>query len=38
MEQQRGTGRGSPRIPSRLHTVSSEPDSWLDLVNREVLA
>ena len=29
--------RGRQRIPSRLHTVSAEPDAGLDPVNREVM-
>ena len=29
--------RGRERIPSRLGTVSTEPDSGLELTNREML-
>ena len=31
-----GAGRGGERIPSRLHTVSAEPDVGLELTNREI--
>ena len=29
--------RERERIPSRLHTVSTEPDVRLDLTNREIM-
>ena len=29
--------RGRERIPSRLHTVSAEPDVWLNLMNHEIV-
>ena len=29
--------RGRERIPSRLHTVSEEPDSALELTNRKIM-
>ena len=29
--------RGRERIPSRLHTVSVEPDVGLELTNREIM-
>ena len=28
---------GRERIPSRLHTVSTEPDTGLDLMNCEIM-
>ena len=34
-ERERERGRG--RIPSRFHTISTEPDAGLDLTNREIL-
>ena len=33
----RGRERGRERIPSRLHTVSTEPDVGLDLTNHEIM-
>ena len=33
----RGAKRGRQRIPSRLRTVSTEPDAGLDSRNREVV-
>ena len=35
--QGRGRDRGKERIPSRLHTVSTEPNVGLDLMNREIM-
>ena len=35
--QGRGSKRGGERIPSRLHTVSAEPDERLHLMNSEVM-
>ena len=29
--------RGRERIPSRLHTVSEEPDVGLEVMNREIM-
>ena len=29
--------REGERIPSRLHTVSTEPDAGLELTNREIM-
>ena len=28
---------GRQRIQSRLHTVSTEPDVWLELINHELM-
>ena len=33
----RGAERGTERIPSRLSTVSAEPDVGLELTNREIM-
>ena len=33
----RGRGRGRERIPSRLYTVSMEPDAGLKLRDHEIL-
>ena len=33
----RGREKGKERIPSRLHTVSSERDTGLDLTNCEIM-
>ena len=33
----RGRERGRERIPSRLLTVSAEPDAGLQLTNREIM-
>ena len=33
----RGRERGRERIPSRLHTVSAEPDAGLHLMNQEIM-
>ena len=33
----RGRERGRERIPSRLHTVSTEPDAGLEPTNREIM-
>ena len=30
-------GVGRERIPSRFHTVNTEPDSGLELTNREIM-
>ena len=38
MSERQGEGqreRERERIPSRLHTVSAEPDAGLELMNRE---
>ena len=35
-ERERGRERGKQRIPSRLHTVSAEPDVGLSLMNLEI--
>ena len=32
-----GTERGRERIPSRLHTVSTEPDTGLEPTNRGIM-
>ena len=32
-----GRERGKKRIPSRLHTVSEEPNARLDLINHEIM-
>ena len=39
-EQGRGRERGEERerIPSRLHTVSAEPNAGLKLTNREIMS
>ena len=36
-EEEGQRGRGRDRIPSRLRTVSTEPDVGLDLTNCEML-
>ena len=36
-ERERGRGRERKRIPSRLHTVSTEPDAGLEFTNREIM-
>ena len=36
-KQRRGRERGRQKIPSRLHTVSSEPNVGLELTNREIM-
>ena len=36
-EQERGRERGRHRIGSRLRAVSTEPDAWLELTDREIL-
>ena len=36
-EQGRGRERGRQGIPSRLLTASTEPDTGLDLMNREIM-
>ena len=36
-EPGRGRERGRERIPSRLHTASSEPDVELELTNHEIM-
>ena len=36
-EQRRGREREGERIPSRLPTASVEPDSGLELTNREIM-
>ena len=36
-EQGRGRERGKERIPSRLHAVSAEPNTGLDLTNHEIM-
>ena len=36
-EREQGTGRERERIPSRLHTVSTEPDVGLELTNLETM-
>ena len=33
----KGRERGKERIPSRLYTVSVEPDTWLELTNHEIM-
>ena len=33
----RSRERGKERIPSRLHTVSTEPDVGLELTNHEIM-
>ena len=35
--QGRGRERGRKRIPSRLHTISAEPNVGLDLMNCEIM-
>ena len=35
--QGRGREKGRARIPSRLHTVSAEPNIGLELTNREIM-
>ena len=35
-EGQRETERQRERIPSRFHTVSTEPDAGLELMNHEI--
>ena len=37
MAQGRGRERGRQRIPSRLHAVSTEPDTRLELLNHEIV-
>ena len=32
-----GRGREGERIPNRLHTISTEPNMWLDLTNQEIM-
>ena len=34
-EQGRGREKGSKKIPNSLGTVSTEPDTWLELTNHE---
>ena len=36
MERDRERGRERERIPSRLHTISPEPDAGLNLTNLEI--
>ena len=36
-ERERGRERGRERIPSRLHTVSTEPDTGLHPTNHEIM-
>ena len=36
-EQGRSRERGRERIPSRLHTVNTEPEVGLESTNREVM-
>ena len=36
-QRERERERERERIPSRLHTVSSEPDVGLDLMNHEIM-
>ena len=36
-EQGRGRERGREEIPSRICTVSKEPDAGLDLTKREIM-
>ena len=36
-EQGRGREKGRERVPSRLHTVSTEPDAGPKLTNREIM-
>ena len=36
-EHKRGRQRGRERIPSKLHSVSVEPDEGLKLMNREIM-
>ena len=36
-EQGRGRESGRERIPSKLHAVSPEPTSGLDLMNHEIM-
>ena len=33
----RGRERGRERIPSKLHTVSTEPDVRLEFMNHEIM-
>ena len=32
-----GAERGRERIPSRLHTISAEPDAGLEPTNRDIM-
>ena len=36
-DHEQGRGRGREGIPSRLHTVSTEPDVGLELTNPEIM-
>ena len=38
MQTERGRERGRERIPSRLHTVSTEPNVGLDPMNHEIMS
>ena len=33
----RGREKGRERIPSRLHTASVEPNTWLEPMNSEIM-
>ena len=36
-EKEREKGRGRERIPTRLHTISIEPNGGLNLTNHELV-
>ena len=36
-ERENASGEGAERIPSRLHAVSAEPDTEIDLMNWETM-
>ena len=35
--REREWGKGRERIPSRLHTISIEPNMWLEPTNHEIM-